>query len=237
MLSLAKEVISRKNHNRYTKIFHTESSSSRTTVDIIEPLIPQHGTNHYSLVGVSDVDKAKLADMVKDKNLKSLSEFGGVEGVANVIGTFPTKGIIGSEDDISKRVELFGSNTYQKPPPKGLLHFVLEALNDTTIIILLFCAGLSLGFGIKEHGPSEGWYEGGSIILAVFLVVVVSALSNFRQERQFDKLSKISNNIKVEVLRNDRPQKISIFDVVVGDVVSLKIGDQIPADGVFLAGY
>ncbi|KAK2417660.1 calcium-transporting ATPase 9, plasma membrane-type [Trifolium repens] len=237
MLSLAKEVISRKNPNHYTKLFHTQSSSSsNTTLDIIEPLITQH--NYGTKTKVSDsVDKTKLADMVKDKNLKSLIEFGGVEGVRNVLGTVHDKGIIGSDDDISRRLELFGSNTYKKPPPKGLLHFVLEAFNDTTIIILLVCAGLSLGFGIREHGAGEGWYEGGSIFLAVFLVVVVSALSNFRQERQFHKLSKISNNIKVEVVRNGRPQKISIFDVLVGDIVSLKIGDQIPADGVFLSGH
>lgn len=175
--------------------------------------------------------------MVKDKDLEALSEFGGVEGVANVLGTFLAKGIVGSDDDIAKRYELFGSNTYPRQPPRGFLHFVLEAFNDTTILILLVCAGLSLGFGIKEHGPGEGWYEGGSIFLAVFLVVVVSALSNFRQERQFDKLSKISNNIKVDVVRNGRPQQISIFDVLVGDIASLKIGDQIPADGLFLAGH
>ncbi|XP_058748721.1 calcium-transporting ATPase 12, plasma membrane-type-like [Vicia villosa] len=231
MLSLAKEVISRKN----SKLFHTQSSS--TTLDVIEPLITRrYGTDHYSLVS-HDVDRIKLADMVKDKNLKSLGEFGGVEGVGNVLGTVPNKGIVGSDEDVSRRIELFGSNTYKKPPPKGLLHFVLEAFNDTTIIILLVCAGLSLGFGIKEHGPGEGWYEGGSIFLAVFLVVVVSALSNFRQERQFHKLSKISNNIKVKAVRNGRPQNISIFDVLVGDIVSLKIGDQIPADGVFLSGH
>jgi Ca2+-transporting ATPase len=159
MLSLAKEVISRKN----TKLFHTESSSSsNTTLDIIEPLITQH--NYGTKTKVSDsVDKTKLADMVKDKNLKSLTEFGGVEGIGHVLGTVHDKGIIGSDDDISRRLELFGSNTYKKPPPKGLLHFVLEAFNDTTIIILLVCAGLSLGFGIKEHGAGEGWYEGGSI--------------------------------------------------------------------------
>ncbi|CAI8614240.1 unnamed protein product [Vicia faba] len=231
MLSLAKEVISRKN----SKLFHTQSSS--TTLDVIEPLITRHNeTNRYSLVS-RDVDMIKLADMVKDNNLKSLDEFGGVEGVGNVLGTVPNRGIVGSDDDISRRVELFGSNTYKKPPPKGLLHFVLEAFNDTTIIILLVCAGLSLGFGIKEHGPGEGWYEGGSIFVAVFLVVVVSALSNFRQERQFHKLSKISNNIKVKAVRKGRPQNISIFDVLVGDIVSLKIGDQIPADGVFLSGH
>ncbi|KAE8672096.1 Calcium-transporting ATPase 9, plasma membrane-type [Hibiscus syriacus] len=83
----------------------------------------------------------------------------------------------------------------------------------------------------------EGWYEGGSIFVAVFLVVVVSAFSNFRQETQFDKLSKISNNIKVEVVRSGRRRHTSIFDLVVGDAVFLKIGDQIPADGLFLDGY
>ncbi|MCI81423.1 calcium-transporting ATPase plasma membrane-type-like, partial [Trifolium medium] len=56
--------------------------------------------------------------MVKDKNLKSLNEFGGIEGVVHVLGTVPDKGIIGSDGDISRRIELFGSNTYKKPPPK-----------------------------------------------------------------------------------------------------------------------
>ena len=79
--------------------------------------------------------------------------------------------------------------------------------------------------------------KAGSIFVAVFLVISVSALSNLRQERQFDKLSKISNNIKVDVARDRRRQKISIFDIVVGDVVFLNIGDQIPADGLFLEGH
>lgn len=239
MLSLAKEVLSKRNHHHYTKPFQTQSSrSSCRTLDIVEPLIPQHVANetNHPLV-VPDVDKAKLANMVKDKNLEALGMFGGVESVAYVLGTIPAKGIRGNDDDVAKRRELFGSNTYKSPPPKGLLHFVLEAFNDTTILILLVCAGLSLGFGIKQHGAEDGWYEGGSIVVAVFLVVVVSALSNFRQERQFEKLSKISNDIKVDVVRNERPQQISIFDVLVGDVVSLKIGDQIPADGLFLTGH
>ncbi|KAG8370279.1 hypothetical protein BUALT_Bualt14G0100500 [Buddleja alternifolia] len=90
---------------------------------------------------------------------------------------------------------------------------------------------------MKEDGPKEGWYDGGSIFVAVFLVILVSAVSNFRQSRQFDKLSKVSNNIPVEVVRNGRRQQISIFEIVVGDVVCLKIGDQVPADGLFIDGH
>ncbi|KAK4405770.1 putative calcium-transporting ATPase 13, plasma membrane-type [Sesamum angolense] len=113
----------------------------------------------------------------------------------------------------------------------------IKAFKDPTILILLVCAALSLGFGIKEHGPKEGWYDGGSIFVAVFLVISVSAVSNFRQNRQFDKLSKVSNNIPVEAARNGRRQQISIFEIVVGDVVCLKIGDQVPADGLFIDGH
>ncbi|PIN22072.1 Calcium transporting ATPase [Handroanthus impetiginosus] len=88
-----------------------------------------------------------------------------------------------------------------------------------------------------KDGPREGWYDGGSIFVAVFLVISVSAISNFRQNRQFVKLSKVSNNIPVEVVRNGRRQHISIFEIVVGDVVCLKIGDQVPADGLFIDGH
>ncbi|KAF7151459.1 hypothetical protein RHSIM_Rhsim02G0037800 [Rhododendron simsii] len=80
-------------------------------------------------------------------------------------------------------------------------------------------------------------YDGGSILVAVFLVIAISALSNFMQNRQFVKLSKVSNNIQVDVVRNGRQQQVSIFEIVVGDVVCLKIGDQVPADGLFIDGH
>ncbi|KAL3849905.1 hypothetical protein ACJIZ3_011787 [Penstemon smallii] len=175
--------------------------------------------------------------MVKNKNLDELRSFGGMEAIAKLLKTNTENGINGNEEEMSKRQATFGSNTYPMPKPKGLLHFVVEAFKDTMILILLVCAALSLAFGIRQHGASEGWYEGGSIFLAVFLVVVVSAASNFRQERQFDKLSKISNDIKIDVVRDGRRQKASIFDVVVGDVIYLTIGDQVPADGIFIDGH
>ncbi|KAH9753217.1 calcium-transporting ATPase 12 plasma membrane-type [Citrus sinensis] len=83
----------------------------------------------------------------------------------------------------------------------------------------------------------EGWFDGGSIIFAVFLVVIVSAVSNFKQSRQFQALADESSDIRVEVVRDGRRQGLSIFDVVVGEIVCLKTGDQIPADGLFLNGH
>ncbi|XP_073140446.1 calcium-transporting ATPase 12, plasma membrane-type-like [Henckelia pumila] len=187
---------------------------------------------------ISEIDYVKLTEVVKNKNLAELHDvYGHVEAIARLLESSRDNGIRGNETDLVKRKREFGSNTYQKPPPKGLIHFILEAFKDTTILILLACAALSLAFGIREHGLREGWYEGGSIFLAVFLVVAVSASSNFRQERQFDKLSNISNDIRIDVVRDGRRQKVSIFDAVVGDVVFLTIGDQVPADGLFIDGH
>ncbi|XWS36349.1 hypothetical protein CRYUN_Cryun20dG0077600 [Craigia yunnanensis] len=234
MLSLAKEIISKRASRHPFVISHLQNY---VALDI-EPSSSQHrGEILLSSSFAPKIDQKRLVKTVKEKDLISLRQLGGAERVAAALGTNPGNGIRDDNQEVTKRQEMFGTNNYHKPPPKGLLYFILDAFKDTTILILLVCATLSLGFGIKEHGSEEGWYEGGSIFVAVFLVVVVSALSNFRQETQFDKLSKISNNIKVEVVRGDRRQQISIFDLVVGDVVFLKIGDQIPADGLFLDGY
>ncbi|KDP40246.1 hypothetical protein JCGZ_02244 [Jatropha curcas] len=183
------------------------------------------------------INQTTLVQLVKEKNYKQLRQLGGVAGVASAAETHLEGGIHGDVDDIARRQEAFGSNTYKKPPTKNFFHFVIEAFKDITIAILLGCAALSLGFGIKEHGLKEGWYDGGSIFVAVFLVIAVSAVSNYRQNRQFDKLSKISNNIQIDVMRSGRRQQVSIFELVVGDVVCLKIGDQVPADGLFIDGH
>ncbi|XP_059293273.1 putative calcium-transporting ATPase 13, plasma membrane-type [Lycium ferocissimum] len=185
----------------------------------------------------SGIDQSSLAKLVKDKSVDKLANLGGVHGVAASLKSDTANGINGDPEDVACRHEAFGTNTYRKPPAKSFFIFVWESFKDPTIIILLFCAALSLGFGMKEHGLKEGWYDGGSIFVAVFLVIAVSSISNFRQNRQFDKLSKVSKNIPVEAVRKGRRQQISIFEIVVGDVIYLKIGDQVPADGILLEGH
>lgn len=242
MLSVAREMVSKKTN--YHPISEIIATPSYTVLDIEPNVEDEHDNMHahktenpHGDSRFNTIDKTKLADMMRNKDLEELRRVGDVEGLTSALQTDPDNGIQGNEQDVSQRRNTFGPNTYQKPPPKGLLFHIVEAFKDTTILILLVCAALSLAFGIREDGLKEGWYEGGSIFVAVFLVVAVSAASNFRQERQFQKLSKISDNIMLDVMRGGRRQKISIFDIVVGDVVLLGIGDQIPADGLFLNGH
>ncbi|XP_075657810.1 calcium-transporting ATPase 12, plasma membrane-type-like [Castanea sativa] len=189
-------------------------------------------------VSFLNVDRQKLDDMVRDKNSELLKQFGGVKELVSLLETDVKDGIKGDESDLILRQNVFTTNRYQKLPPKGFPSFVLfEVFEDKTICILLVCALLSLVFGIRKNGFKDGWYGGGSIVVDIVLVVLVSAVSKFEQSRQFEKHSTKSSDIRVEVVRDERHQHISIFEVVVGDIVCLEIGDQIPADGLFLEGY
>ncbi|KAL3500800.1 hypothetical protein ACH5RR_039893, partial [Cinchona calisaya] len=98
-------------------------------------------------------------------------------------------------------------------------------------------AAASSALDITTEGVKRGWYDGGSIALAVFVVTVVTAISDCRQSLQFRNLSEEKQNTCLEVVRGGRRVKVSIFDVVVGDIVPLKIGDQVPAYGILVSGY
>jgi len=98
-------------------------------------------------------------------------------------------------------------------------------------------AAISLSLGMATEGAKDGWYDGGSIFFAVFLVIFVTATSDYRQSLQFQHLNEEKQNIQVEVIRGGKRIGASIFDLVVGDVVPLKIGDQVPADGILISGH
>lgn len=187
--------------------------------------------------GDFSLNPEELVKLVQDRESESLRELGGVRGVARLLGTNVEKGIADDFQEIEKRRRAFGSNTYPKKPPRGFLKFLYDSCKDLTLVILMVCAVLSLALGIKSHGIQEGWYDGVSIAVAVTLVILVTAISDYRQSFQFLALSEEKRNIKVQVIRGGRRQELSIFQVVTGDIVSLNIGDQVPADGLFVDGH
>ncbi|KAL1098739.1 hypothetical protein V6Z11_D05G118700 [Gossypium hirsutum] len=155
----------------------------------------------------------QLASMTRDHKLSALQQYGGVKGLSDLLKTNLETGIYGDEVDLLNRKTAFGSNTYPRKKGRSFWRFLWEAWQDLTLIILIVAASVSLGLGIKTEGLKEGWYDGGSIFLAVLLVIVVTGCERCRIV------------------------KVSIYDVVVGDVVPLKIGDQVPADGVLVNGH
>eukprot|EP00250_Pteridium_aquilinum_P029824 c40185_g1_i1 orf=407-3571(+) len=191
-----------------------------------------------TIIPKTKVSPEELANLIQRGDHNSLQEFGGIEGLASCIGTSLEKGINDRDQlQIQRLKEKFGDNTYPTYPPKGYLSFALDSFKDPTLIILMVCAVLALASGIKSHGIKEGWYDGASIAFAVILVVLVTSVSDYRQALQFQSLNEEKRNISVDVQRGGRRGKISIFDLVVGDIVFLSIGDHVPADGLFVEGH
>ncbi|KAL3514380.1 hypothetical protein ACH5RR_027097 [Cinchona calisaya] len=179
----------------------------------------------------------ELGSFVEGRNSRKLKVHDGVEGIERKLCTSVTDGINTSDDLIDIRKEIYGINRFTDSPAKGFWIFVWEALQDTTLMILGACALISLIVGIATEGWPNGAHDGLGIVASILLVVSVTATSDYKQSLQFKDLDKEKKKITVQVTRNGYRQKISIYDLVPGDIVHLAIGDQVPADGLFLSGY
>ncbi|CAI5524153.1 unnamed protein product [Closterium sp. Naga37s-1] len=178
-----------------------------------------------------------LRQLVEGADSKALERMGGVQGVARGLGTDLVAGLSGSKDDLDRRVRVYGSNTYPEKPFKGFFSFVWDAMQDLTLMILAICATLSLVVGVATEGVAEGWYDGAGILLSILLVVSVTAVSDYRQALQFSELDREKKKVSMDVVRGGQRTRMSIYDIVVGDVIMLATGDVVPADGLFISGY
>ncbi|RDA92486.1 hypothetical protein CP533_6420, partial [Ophiocordyceps camponoti-saundersi (nom. inval.)] len=142
------------------------------------------------------------------------------------------------------RLRVFRDNRLPAKKGKSLLQLVLATYNDNVLILLSVAAVVSLAVGLyqtfdgeDDGGPKVEWVEGVAIVVAIALVVIVGSLNDFSKERKFVKLNKVKQDRNVRVVRSGRTKEISVFDILVGDVVHLEPGDMVPADGVLIDGF
>ncbi|GJN07051.1 hypothetical protein PR202_ga24841 [Eleusine coracana subsp. coracana] len=181
------------------------------------------------------INPDELASMTSKHDMKAFKMHGGVDGISKKVRSTFDHGI--STNDLDKRQMIYGENRYAEKPARSFWSFVWDALQDMTLIILMVCAVLSAVVGLASEGWPKGMYDGLGIILSILLVVMVTAISDYRQSLQFKELDNEKKKIFIHVTRDGSRQKISIYDLVVGDIVHLSIGDQVPADGLFIHGY
>ncbi|KAG2630368.1 hypothetical protein PVAP13_3KG485500 [Panicum virgatum] len=179
----------------------------------------------------------ELGSIVEGHDSKKLIIHGGVDGIAEKLSTSKTDGLSTDEDSIKRRQDIYGVNKFTESEVRSFWVFVWEALQDTTLIILAVCAFVSLVVGIAMEGWPKGAHDGLGIVASILLVVFVTAASDYRQSLQFKDLDKEKKKIQVQVTRNGFRQRLSIYDLLPGDVVHLAIGDQVPADGLFISGF
>eukprot|EP00055_Hartaetosiga_balthica_P006118 m.18829 g.18829 ORF g.18829 m.18829 type:complete len:849 (-) comp5020_c0_seq1:1035-3581(-) len=179
-----------------------------------------------------DVDD--LYVFVDSRKPALLTDVGGVQAVANRLGTHLEHGL--NTSDVESLREQFGENRLPPPKFKSFLSLVWDAMTDRTLIMLSIAALISFTIGIVTDLDQHGYKDGVAVFVAVIIVVAITSLNDYQKEKQFRRLNDVKNNHDVTVIRNGQRIRESIFDVVVGDIVCVQAGDVIPADGIFVSG-
>ena len=155
-----------------------------------------------------------------------------VENMAKIFRTDLANGLNSSnKEDLKWREDKWGNNHLPPEKENSILAHIIECFEDPTLRVLLVASIVSLIIGVAKDGIKTGWIEGTAIFFAVFLVVSISSYMNYQETEQFLKLSRETKLKKVLVIRDGREKEISIEDVLVGDVLKLRIGDIINVDG------
>ncbi|WP_108821098.1 calcium-translocating P-type ATPase, PMCA-type [Dysgonomonas sp. Marseille-P4361] len=144
------------------------------------------------------------------------------------------KHLIGLTDaQVKESREKNGANVLTPPAKEPLWKLFLEKFEDPIIRILLIAAFLSLAIAIFEHlSTGEGHYtETIGIFCAILLATGIAFWFEMDANKKFDILNQVNDDTLVKVIRNGNVMEVSKQDVVVGDIVLLETGEEVPADG------
>ncbi|MDR1985089.1 MAG: calcium-translocating P-type ATPase, PMCA-type [Prevotellaceae bacterium] len=133
-------------------------------------------------------------------------------------------------EQVTESKKLHGENIVTPPKQTSLWKLFFEKFNDPIIKILLVAAILSFvtSFFTKEFIETIG------IVCAIILATGVAFWFETDAKKRFDILNKVNDDVLVKVIRNSEICEISKQNIVVGDIVLIEIGEEVPADGELL---
>src|SRR5262245_50838881 len=153
--------------------------------------------------------------------------------VLEQLPTTPDGGL--STDGRDRSRQLFGTNRLTPLPREPLWKKFLAKFDEPIIKILLAAAALSVVVDLfklltgAEHG--HPFVEGLAVMVAVVLATGVAFLSEYKSDREFEVLNAQKESLQVKVQRDGAVHTVALEEALVGDVVLLEAGDEIPADG------
>lgn len=132
----------------------------------------------------------------------------------------------------------YGVNILTPPKKEPLWKQFLGKFTDPLIIILMIAGVLSIGISFYEYfGLNEGFtvfFEPIGIFVAILLATGLAFYFELKADKEFAILNQVNDDELVEVIRNGNATQISKKDVVVGDIVIINTGAEVPADGELL---
>eukprot|EP00758_Cryptobia_borreli_P013504 Tbor_TRINITY_DN5840_c0_g1::TRINITY_DN5840_c0_g1_i5::g.5964::m.5964/K05850/ATP2B; Ca2+ transporting ATPase, plasma membrane len=171
-----------------------------------------------------------------DRSILARGE-GGQPALARKLNTDLDRGRTDNLDMEAARIEIFGKNMLPPPHEDTFLDFLLEPLADTMMLLLIFCAVLSLILGFTLPNSETGkvdygtcWIEGMAILTSVMIVSVVTAINNYQKELKFKELSTCGPPAKVNITIDGRVKEILETDLHVGDLLHIAEGMVLPVD-------
>ena len=132
-----------------------------------------------------------------------------------------------TDEQVKQSREQHGRNVLTPPQRTSLWKLYLDKYRDPIIQILLVAAFISLILAFIE----KNFMETIGIFVAVFLATTVGFYFERDAAKKFNLLTALSEEQPVKVRRNGKVMEIPRHDVVVGDVVLVEVGDEVPADG------
>lgn len=133
----------------------------------------------------------------------------------------------------------YGENILTPPARESLWKKFLEKFEDPIIRILLIAWALSMVIScVHCWGPEQAGFSAFLEPIGIFFAIVLASGIGFifevKAARAFEVLNTVNDDVQVTVIRDGNVQEVSRKDIVVGDVVVLNTGDEVPADGVLL---
>ena len=141
---------------------------------------------------------------------------------------FLKTGLTSEQVEASRRQH--GRNLLTPPKRPSIWRLYAEKYKDPIIRILLIAALLSLGIGIYENE----YVETIGILVAIFLATTIGFYFEYDAQKKFDILNALGQEELVTVIRDSQAMQVPRSELVVGDVVILEQGVEIPADGLLL---
>ena len=135
-----------------------------------------------------------------------------------------------TDDEVLRSREKNGINLLTPPKRPSLWKLYLEKFEDPVVRVLLVAAAFSLVISFIENEYAETI----GIIAAILLATGIGFFFEYDANKKFDLLNAVNEETLVKVIRNGHVQEVPRKDIVVGDIVLLETGEEIPADGELL---
>ena len=132
-----------------------------------------------------------------------------------------------TDEEVRQSRAEHGVNLLTPPKRPSMWKLYLEKFQDPVVKVLLVAAFFSLVISIVENEYAETI----GIIAAILLATGIGFFFEYDANKKFDLLNQVNEETKVKVIRNGHVQEVPRKDVVVGDIVVLETGEEVPADG------